>query len=452
MSLRALHDRTVAVWGLGREGRAAVDALRGHAELVVLDDGRGQPGQVAVEAASLGLPLLPIEQADVGRVDAVVRSPGISRYRDDAMRLAAVGLESRCYTALWLADQDLSRVIGVTGTKGKSTTSALIVAVLDAAGVAARHVGNVGVVPFDTPDAAPVYVVELSSYQAADVIARPNNTVLTTLDVDHLPWHGSIERYHADKLNAVAGPDVRRVVLAAGVGGLADAVRRAAPAAEVIVAPGDVAWLGLVIADLAAAVRPAHAQADLSAAVMAARGVAELPGGAIRQVAATFPGLPHRLSTVAVTGGVRFVDDALASNPLAVLAAIQYLESEDSPYVLLLGGDDRGVDPGELIDALARARRLRGVVLMDDFGRRLHTPLVTAGVPVLGAVTGVESAVAVATSGASSGETIVFSPAAPTLPAEGDYRDRAARFATAALRTAPADRADRPKGDAATAG
>lgn len=431
MSLRALHGRKVAIWGLGREGLAAVEALRGSAELVVLDDGRGPAGQVNAEALALGLPVVPIAEAPA-RVDAVVRSPGISKYRDDALRLAAAGLDSRCYTALWLADQELSRVIGVTGTKGKSTTSALIAALLEATGVAARHVGNVGVVPAgDTAD-APIYVVELSSYQAADVTARPATTVLTTLDADHLPWHGSIERYHVDKLNAVAGPDVRRVVLAAGVAGRAGDVRAAAPAAEVVVAPGDLTWLGLAERDLAEAVRPAHVQADLSAAVSAARGVADLSDAPIRRVAGTFGGLPHRLASIATTGGVRFVDDSLASNPLAAVAAIEHFERGDARYVLLLGGDDRGVDPAVLIDALGRARLLRGVVLMDDFGRRLHPLIAGVGVPVVAVLDGIEAAVAAAVAGAAPGESVVFSPAAPTMPADGDYRDRARRFADAA--------------------
>ena len=129
--------------------------------------------------------------------------------------------------AVWLEDHADAPVVAITGTKGKSTTAALAAAILEADGLEVALIGNIGVPVLDTyarprPDA---FVVEVSSYQAADVTRSPGVVVLTSLAPDHLDWHGGVEAYYRDKLRLVeAGPD-RLLAVSAGN---PEAVRRTA--------------------------------------------------------------------------------------------------------------------------------------------------------------------------------------------------------------------------------
>ncbi|HLH47125.1 MAG TPA: Mur ligase family protein, partial [Acidimicrobiales bacterium] len=200
-----LRDRPVGVWGARVEGRASIRKLRslGAEPRVLVDDGLAGPVE--------GLDVL---RSDAGGLDAlagcdvVVKSPGISRYDPAVARLEEAGVAVAGGLGLWLEEVDRSRVICVTGTKGKSTTAA--VADHLAAGLGRRCFlgGNIGRPPWD-PEATGDYdlwVVEASSYQAADVASSPPVVAVTSLHPDHLDWHGDAERYYSDKLSLCSQP------------------------------------------------------------------------------------------------------------------------------------------------------------------------------------------------------------------------------------------------------
>ena len=157
----------------------------------------------------------------------MLRSPGVSRYRPELEAARAAGVTVTTAMALWLEDFADARVVAITGTKGKSTTAALTAAILGHDGSDVALIGNIGVPVVERygMPLADAYVVEVSSYQAADVQVSPGLVVLTSLAPDHLDWHRSEEAYYRDKLRLVeAGPPG---ILAVNAGS-EEAVRRTA--------------------------------------------------------------------------------------------------------------------------------------------------------------------------------------------------------------------------------
>src|SRR3954470_2641334 len=211
----------VGVWGLGVEGHANLRKLAtlGVAPAVLVDDKPATADVVATVEGGL---------ERLAACDVVIKSPGISRYREDLRALEAGGVPVVGGLGLWLAGADRDRVVCVTGTKGKSTTTSVaggLGAGAGARGGVAGHLGaglgqrvlmcgNLGVAPWDpeAPQDVDWWVVETSSYQATDVAVGPAVVAVTSLSEDHLPWHQGAENYFRDKLSLCRAPGVRTVV------------------------------------------------------------------------------------------------------------------------------------------------------------------------------------------------------------------------------------------------
>ncbi len=223
----------IALWGWGREGRAAYAALRAARDSGSgIRDSAGVPLTVfcaedeAREVLGLGDPSLAVEtvasREHLARFDVVIKSPGISPYRAEAMAAAAQGTRFIGGTTLWFAGRAAAgeiaaRTVCVTGTKGKSTTTALLAHLLRAHGLRTALAGNIGLPLLELLDAqADAWAIELSSYQTGDVAAggvRPDVAVVTNIFPEHLDWHGSEAQYVEDKLALVTRARPRIAVL-----------------------------------------------------------------------------------------------------------------------------------------------------------------------------------------------------------------------------------------------
>ena len=214
MHLADLRGRNVAVWGTGREGVAAVRAIApvAPASLVAVDDRRNFLATTWSRQLSALAPLHagPSAFEALSRADVVVRSPGIAQTHPWMVELRQRGVRVTGGTALWMATH-ARRTVGVTGSKGKSTTSSLISHLLAAVGRPNAYGGNIGVPVLDLPDAGE-YVLELSAYQCADLDDSPRVCALTSLFPEHLDWCGGEQEYYRDKLNLVANGPERVVV------------------------------------------------------------------------------------------------------------------------------------------------------------------------------------------------------------------------------------------------
>ncbi|MGY1660858.1 UDP-N-acetylmuramoyl-L-alanine--D-glutamate ligase [Geodermatophilus sp. SYSU D00705] len=432
MRLAELAGRRIGVWGHGREGRAAVRAAvsAGAAGIVVVDAVPPDPAQLP-PGTEVG--------TDVGalaRCDVVVRSPGISPYREDAQALAArTTLTSG--TGLALAEFGARAVptLCVTGTKGKSTTSALAATVLEAAGRPAVHAGNIGTPLLDVLLDGAVgegtsLVVEVSSYQAAAVDDFTGWGAITSLAPEHLDWHGGVEAYYRDKLHVFAGCAPGTVVAGAQPRPIAE--RYLDPA--LLVDPGDV-----VPPAQLEGFRPEHlpgghnvANVHVALAACVRMGVDLDPAGdAVRAAVAGFRALPHRLSPVATLDGVTFVDDTLSTTPVSVLAALDAFA--DRPVTLVAGGQDRGLDYTELARAVvARAGGVR-VVTVPDTGARLAADVRAAAAdqgvaPPVTETAGLAEAVAEAVRTTPAGGVVLLSPGAPSYNRYRNYEELARTY------------------------
>ena len=442
MNLEEVLGRRVAVWGLGAEGLAFAElAVRRGVEPVMVDDLPDEAaGRLAV-ALGGARPVMAPADVDWSTVDVVVRSPGVSRYRPELAVAAAAGTVMTTAMALWLEDHAVAPVLAITGTKGKSTTAALAAAMLEADGRGVELIGNIGVPVLATygrppPDA---FVVEVSSYQAADVARSPGVVVLTSLAPDHLDWHGGAEIYYRDKLRLVdAGPPGRLAVYA----GNEEALRRTVghpdrtlfgPAGRVRVDDGG--WVevdGERLVDSGRLRVPGrHNVWNLCGAIA---GILLLTGAppspaAIGDALDGFAGLPSRCHVLGERDGRIYVDDALASNPFASATSVESFAGR--PLTVIVGGADRGVDPGLLVAALAAHRPSAAAVVLPPDQDRLGSALAIVVTQVVPA-SDLDEAVVLAVGLTPADGVILFSPGAPTPEGGGGYRARSRQFGRAA--------------------
>jgi UDP-N-acetylmuramoylalanine--D-glutamate ligase len=436
-----LDGATVGVWGAGREIRSLARQLARRLPsariAVAVFDGE-PPADVheALAAPGAAARVLSASRAveALRACDVVVRSPGVSIHRPELRALREASARVTTATALWMAEREGTAVIGITGTKGKSTTAALAFHLARAAGRPAHLAGNIGVPALDLLDQDPteLAVVELSSYQIADLEVGPQVAVLTNLFPEHLDWHGSPESYREEKLRIVRLPGVRVSVLngrseellAAGRGAIAAIPYGVRDGWDLT--PRGIARAGeLVLASGQLPLRGEHNALNLCAALAAleAYGVGLPP---LSEALSSFRPLPHRLETVAERDGVLWVNDSISTTPESTIAALASFA--DREIVLIGGGQDRGQDYTGLAGRLAATGA--SVVGLPSTGQRLIAAARRAGVPQRRAIESVDirAAVGLARTLARPGAVVLLSPAAPSYDHFRDFEERGERF------------------------
>ena len=205
MRFREMKNSRVGILGVGREGLAVWRQIRRRypdktlslfAESAVSEEVR-QQFNPAVDELRIG----PLDVEHLRKFDLLVRSAGISIYRDELVRLRSSGVQFTTASSLWFAENPTAKTICITGSLGKSTTAKLIAHLLKHSDVGVCLAGNIGRPMLDCENGdAQWWVIELSSYQISDLEAKPDVAVLLNISEEHLDWHGGIERYKADKL------------------------------------------------------------------------------------------------------------------------------------------------------------------------------------------------------------------------------------------------------------
>lgn len=434
-----LAGARVGLWGLRMEGAANLRRLRTLGVVpVAVDDNPAAPtfGGLRVLSGEAGLEAL-------SRCEVVVKSPGISRHGEPARRLVRAGVALAGGLGLWLADADRSRVVCITGTKGKSTTAALTGHLLAGLGYRCLVAGNIGLPPWD-PDAGndwDLWVVETSSYQATDAPVAPPVVAVTSLAPDHLDWHGGVEPYYRDKLSLCSRPGAR-VTVADGASETLRAHAELLGPTVRWVAEGDPALDGPWVDGLALPGRHYHRDALIARACLIEMGVQEAADDERLARAATgFAPLEHRFRPLGTVAGVAFIDDGLSTNVLPTLAALEALGRRS--VAVLVGGQDRGIDYEPLVRALARRDAPTMVVTLPESGDRIRAAvegaLPNGARPALASFDSLADATTAAFRWAAPRQGVVLlSPAAPSFGRFRDYRERSAAFADAMLRCATA--------------
>lgn len=419
----------LAVWGFGREGKAVYDFVRAERPdiaITILNDTQ-LPDHPDV-------PVLTGTDVDVAladhRFDVVVKSPGISRYREDIVAARAAGQRFTTATNLWFEHNTGAPVIAVTGTKGKSSTARLIQHILLNAGMDAKLYGNVGVAMLGEPAGKDATVLELSSYQVADLVGAPQIGVITSLYPEHAPWHHGTENYYRDKLRLL---DVSPSLV--GVCNFAnDRLRERVGTRQGLVwfnrhdgfyaEDEALFYAGAPVALHDFPLKGPHNYANLAAAAAAvdAFGLQDMRH---RIDLSGFTQLAHRLEEF-VVGDILCVNDSLCTVPEATEAALQTYR--DRPKVLILGGTDRGQDYTTLVGRLA-ASGVKTVLLLPVTGARILAALDQQSRPFeYLSVPDLETAVREAFRRLVSGDVFLLSPAAPSYGQFRNYADRGDRF------------------------
>ncbi len=452
MRISQLEGKRVALWGWGREGRAAFHALRerlpglpltlfcpeAEAEGVRAETG----GALQVETDATG--------AALSRFDVVLKSPGISPYKPEAQQALEQGTQFIGGTSLWFSehardDGALPGTVCVTGTKGKSTTTSLLAHLLRAAGHRTGLAGNIGLPLLEVldPQPAPEYwAVELSSYQTGEVArsgARPDVAIVLNIFPEHLDWHGSEQRYIDDKLSLVTGGHPRVAVLNA-----ADEHLRALqlPHSEIVWFNQPEGWhmVGEVVHrgaqpvfDTSDTPLPGRHNRGNLCAVLAALEALGLDAVALAPAVRSFRPLPNRLQLLGERDGLRWVNDSISTTPHASLAALDCFAGQR--IALLVGGHDRGLDWHDFAAHMRDTAPVE-IVTMGGNGPRIHAllqPLADEGRFGLHAAGDLPHAVELARAAlGAQGGVVLLSPGAPSFGAYRDYVARGRHFAALA--------------------
>ena len=444
-----LRGRTVGVWGLGVEGRATIRKLAALGVEPVLVDDRppdgGVDGRQVMATGAFGFDALT-------RCDVVIKTPGISRYRTEVERLEAGGTPVVGALGLWLEEADLARVVCVTGTKGKSTTTSVAGHLLRGLGHSVMVGGNLGTPPYDpdAPTGVDYWVIEVSSYQAADTSAAPPVVAVTSLHPDHLTWHAAdVETYYADKLSLCTRPGADLTVANGDSPLLRERRSLLGPQVQWVSvegAPADDWTTGLGL--LGAHNRRNALIARACLVALGAKGAAD--DDAVTRAAVGYEHLESRLRPVATVDGVLFVDDSLSTNVLPTLAAVDAFP--DRRVAVIVGGQDRGIDYGPLVSGLATRPAPTLVVITESEA----APRIRAAFDAFAAFSpssdaddlldvvelpDLDAAARVGRDWARPDGVVLLSPAAPSFDRFRDYRERADVFAAAVgrLRAVPGD-------------
>jgi UDP-N-acetylmuramoylalanine--D-glutamate ligase len=457
--LSELENKRVAIWGYGREGRAALAALRWRLPRTPLALICSE--SEAAEVAQVGDPALYVFTEEVtpellAKFQVVIKSPGISPYREPAAEAARRGVQFVSGTALWFAENGDASTLCITGTKGKSTTTALLAHLLRADGARIALAGNIGLPLLELLDVDPppdAWAIELSSFQAGDAI-EPEVAVVLNLFPEHLDWHGSEERYFADKLALVTRTRPRNIVLNAADTRLAAFGRSPALAgvgSERSAHLGDlppgarVHWynhrggwhvLGntlrrgdLDVMDCAGLPQTgSHNRGNLCAALTAIEALG-LDATPLARRAYSFVPLPHRLQRLGVRDGREYVNDSISTTPHASLAALEVFANRR--VAILVGGYDRGLDWSPFLARMNREPPL-AVIAMGQNGARIAQDLSGAargGRFVLQQAIEMGEAVRLAEQALGAEGVVLLSPGAPSFPRYKDYVERGRHFA-----------------------
>lgn len=443
-------NKKVAVLGLGIEGVSSAEFLKKKGASVWILD-RKQKENIDHNL------LTQIEKLDVQCIfgkeyldnlsdyDIIVRSPGVRRLTPELLEAEKKDVVITSQTKLFF-ELCPCPIIGVTGTKGKGTTSTLIYNMLNEAGMDAYLGGNIGIPPFsflDSLQSSSIVVLELSSFQLQDLTQSPHIGVVLMVTSEHLDHHATHEEYIEAKRNLIRFQTkddfaiVNRDYPASNesdvyTDGKVFYISREretnngcfALNGEIIVRRNDNDDEIIDISEIALPGK--HNLENVCSAVMAAR-LAGVSTKYIITVLKNFTGLPHRLELVADHNGVTYYDDAFSTTPETAIAAI---ESFDQPKILILGGSTKGSDFTQLGKMIRESESIKAIIGIGDEWEEIkaHIGNLTSQVLIIEGATTMHQIVQAATKIAKKGDVVLLSPACASFDMFKNYKERGEQF------------------------
>ncbi|MGB5659018.1 MAG: UDP-N-acetylmuramoyl-L-alanine--D-glutamate ligase [Thermoanaerobaculia bacterium] len=442
MSLKAEHWKCALVYGLGISGKAAARLLRSRAvEVVGMDRRAAEDLELGDLASDPGVELHLGEEPELlpAGVDALVISPGVPPGQPLllAARQAGLPIVAEVELASWYLS---GPIVGITGSNGKSTTTALTGELLRASGFDVEVCGNIGL-PLSAcveGEAGRIFVTELSSFQLEGIDGlRPRAAGLLNLAADHLDWHGGEDAYFAAKKaifrnqtaddSAVLNADDSRVA-AIETEAHRRAFSRTAPVQDgcyvegdivVEVAPGEAPRALFSCDDLA--LEGEHNLENAMAAALLSRAMGA-DGSAFPAALALFRGLPHRVEQVGDRLGVKWIDDSKATNFAATLRSLDAFP--DRSVHLILGGRNKGGDAALLAEVAGR--KVKRIYLVGEAAEDFRSAL--AGIVPCEMAVHLPQAVDSAARRAVEGDVVLLSPACASFDQYRNFNERGDHF------------------------
>ena len=441
---------TYGVWGAGREGKAAVEWLlaQGESDVIVADEREDATLDIADGADNHDGADTPNEADTSCKADNRVRffcgpqsldhllecstvivSPGVPGVHPFRTTLSEYGIKTTSGTNLWMAHHETC--IGVTGTKGKSTTTTLITALLNGCGVPARLAGNIGVPLLSLPDTDQATVVELSSYQCASLTRSPKIAVIVNLYQEHLTWHGTLEQYWRDKCRIftegadtlIADPDTLDKIHGLGIDTSGLDVYSPSPETDDLIAQSlaQIDRIPLLFSS-------GPGTHNLSLAILAAQawGVT-VRAKDVARVISGFTPLPHRLNLVSEAHGHQWYDDTLSTSAESVIAAAEALRTR--PRILIVGGQSRGISYDILNDYLLSGQDnpIR-VITIPTNGSEIVSPYEDAHPERVHHASSLPDAVRLAAALGPDDSVVILTPGAPSYDLYPNFEAKSADY------------------------
>jgi UDP-N-acetylmuramoylalanine--D-glutamate ligase len=431
----------IALLGFDVEGRASYEYFRANGDSITICDQDAGLEVPADAESQLGDGYL----ENLDRFDLLVRTPGLHPSKI-LEKNPVVGDKITSGTNEFFRAAPTQNVIGVTGTKGKGTTSTLVAKMLEAAGKKVHLGGNIGTPALsflEDVDQADWVVLELSNFQLIDLQYSPHYAVCLMIVPEHLNWHPDMAEYMAAKSNLFAHqtPDDFTVYFAANDDSEDVASSGEGQKIPYYMPPGAAVDDGVISIAGHAIVHTdelkllgEHNWQNVCAAVtvvwqaLQANSVREHLAEAIRSVLVSFSGLEHRLEFVRELDGIKFYDDSFGTTPETAIVAMRAFAA---PKVVILGGSDKGSGYDELAKAV-RDNNVRSVLLIGGQAARIQIALEAVGfTDFLPGGNTMQEIVANARTVAQSGDIVLLSTACASFDMFSDYKDRGTQFKTA---------------------
>ena len=442
--------KRVLVVGMARSGMAAARFLGARGAWVTVSDARGQsqlePEIRTLQALGIGWEVGGHRPETFLKAECIVVSPGVP-LEQPVLREAA-GRGTEILSEIELASRFLrGRIVGITGSNGKTTTTTLVGEILEAAGFRVQVGGNIGVALTSLVESSAsdsINVVELSSFQLEAITSfRAHIGLILNITPDHMDRYPNLAAYASAKLNLLNNQEAADfAVLNRDDRLLRDlaepmAAKRFWFSTRIPVDQGTCLQKGaLVFIDPGGReqvvgveevrIKGRHNLENVAAAVTVAR----LLGASvqsIRETVARFRGVSHRLEWVREIRGVDFYNDSKATNPTSAQRAMEAFEQR---LVLILGGRDKASDFTVLSPQVSR--RVKGLVLLGEASRKIESQL--AGTAPVTRAASMEEAVRLAFGQADRGEVVLLAPACSSFDMFRDYEDRGNVFKEAVHR------------------
>ena len=425
----------IAIIGFGLEGQAAYDYWRAGNTITICDQNPllAVPGGVATQLGSDYL-------ANLDQFDLIVRSPHVHPRHIMEANSEAIFEKVTSNTNEFMRVCPTRNIIGVTGTKGKGTTSSLIAAMLTASGHKVHLGGNIGVPALRLLEAGiqpdDWVVLELSSFQLIDNKLSPHIAVCLMVVSEHLDWHADFAEYTGAKqqLFRWQTPEDIAVYFSGNSTSVATASAGKAKKIPYFELPGATVDNGAISISGQEVVKTdelqllgAHNWQNICAALTAVWQITQdVPK--LHDAIVGFSGLEHRLEFVRELDGVRFYDDSFGTTPETAIVALQAFEV---PKVIILGGSDKGADYSELARVVAESN-VREALLIGDQAARIKAALDAAGFTkyTQGGIN-MEEVVGTARYAAKPGDVVLLSTGCASFDMFKDYKDRGNQFKSA---------------------